>query len=497
MTAAQRPRIFVSYAHEDEAHKDKLVRQFSDMLRRGEIELWQDRVIQPGADWRSGIREAVEQCDMAVLLVSDAFLASEFIDSEELGLLLQRRERDGVTVVPLIVRPCRWKASRVQALQVLPRDGRAITTFPTENGERDQAWVDAADALTVALRALVARAPAAVEAAATAAAPAAQAPPPAAPPPAPGDAIDRHLAEMQRSLVRGGLVLFLGDELNLADATATQPWSPGAVHRLPSSGELARHLASAYACPDAAAQGLSQVAQWVALRDGPGPLKGELHDALGAAVAVGDSYHAIAALPALARARGWPNPVFVTVNLDSQLEAALKAAGEAYDAIVYMTDGADAGRFLHVPSDGQVVLIDRPNEFTGLAGDGRAVIVRLRGQVEPQDLRHESLVVTEDEHIGYIAGRDLATLLPSVLMRRLLRSNFLFLGHSLADWSTRVFVHRLCGGERMRARSWAVREQFDDFDRDYWLARDVTVLQQPLLCSLQRLLQAASQGGAG
>lgn len=520
MTAPHRPRVFVSYAHEDEAHKDKLVRQFSDMVRRGEIELWQDRVIRPGADWRGDIRAAVEQCDMALLLVSDAFIASEFIDSEELGLLLQRREREGVTVVPLIVRPCRWKTSRVQALQVLPRDGRAITTFPTENGERDQAWVDVADALTLSVRELTARLgrgadPAPVQhptaeppshrAAALqpsaqlqpSTAPVAILPPPVlVPPTAQGDALDRHLGEILRSLARGSLVLFLGDELNLAGAAAALPWAPGARHRMPSSSELAHHLARTYAYPLSTGQDLTQVAQFVALRDGPGPLKGELHDAYAAEVALDDTYRALAALPERARGHGWPSPIFVTVNLDGLLETALQQAGEAFDTLVYTTDGDGAGRFVHLASDGRRSVIDRPNEFTGLSTDGRAVIVRLRGRVEPLDPRNDSVVVTEDEHIGHVAGRDLTALLPSTLVRRLLRSNFLFLGHSLAEWSTRVFVHRLCGGERVRSRSWAVRERFDDFDREVWRARDVAVVQQPILSCLQRLAGAAGAADA-
>ena len=486
MTPPQRPRVFVSYAHEDEAHKDKLVRQLSEMVRRGEVELWQDRVLRPGTDWRTDIREAVEKCDIAVLLVSDAFLASEFIDSEELGVLLQLRERDGVTVAPIIVRPCRWKASRVQPLQVLPKDGRAITTFPTENGERDQAWVDVADALALVVRGHTERT---------------VSPPVAAPlvytlftspqsVPAAADDLDRHLAEILRSLTRGGLSLFLGDEINLAGAAAALPWSPGSLHRLPSSNELASHLASSYTYPLAAGHGLSHVAQYVAVRDGAGPLKGEIHDAFCAAVAIDEAYRAIARLPDLTRSRGWPSPVFVTVNLDGQLEAALADAGEPYDALIYAVDGDAAGRFVHIASDGKRTVIDRPNEFTGLAVDGRAVIVRLRGQVEPADMYNDSVVVTEDEHIGYVAGRELTALLPSTLVRRLLRCNFLFLGHSLSEWSTRVFVHRLCGGARVRSRSWAVRQHFDPFDREYWKSRDVAVVQQPLQTYLQRLLLA-------
>ena len=114
---------------------------------------------------------------------------------------------------------------------------------------------------------------------------------------------------------------------------------------------------------------------------------------------------------------------------------------------------------------------------------------------ETGDVRHESFVVTEDEHIGYVAGKELASLLPATLVRRLLRGNFLFLGHSLADWGMRVFVHRLCGADRMRAKSWAVRAAFDDFDREFWKARDVAVLPQPLQPYVQRLLQQVAETG--
>jgi len=59
-----------------------------------------------------------------------------------------------------------------------------------------------------------------------------------------------------------------------------------------------------------------------------------------------------------------------------------------------------------------------------------------------------------------------------------------------------VFVHRLCGGDRVRSRSWAVRERFDDFDREVWRARDVAVVEQPIPSCLQRVADAAGAAGA-
>jgi hypothetical protein len=84
----------------------------------------------------------MDECDLALLLVSVDYIASRFIQQEEQPNLLQRR------VIPIIVRPCTWQSEPVlKDLQVLPTDGKAIITFNPDNGERDQVWTDIANAI--------------------------------------------------------------------------------------------------------------------------------------------------------------------------------------------------------------------------------------------------------------------------------------------------------------------------------------------------------------
>ncbi|NER31784.1 MAG: toll/interleukin-1 receptor domain-containing protein, partial [Symploca sp. SIO1C4] len=71
--------IFISYAHKDEAFKDELVVMVESMQRNGVIDAWQDRRIEPGDDWDPAIQAAMDECDLAILLVSKNFLASHFI----------------------------------------------------------------------------------------------------------------------------------------------------------------------------------------------------------------------------------------------------------------------------------------------------------------------------------------------------------------------------------------------------------------------------------
>jgi len=135
-------KAFISYAHEDRAFKDALRKHLAGLVRRKVVEVWADHHIDGGEDWKQAISKAMDDCDMALLLVSPDFINSDFIHSEELSRLLARRERDGIRVVPIIVRPCHWQSEEIGSLQALPPDGRPIVRFLQDNGDRDQAWTD-------------------------------------------------------------------------------------------------------------------------------------------------------------------------------------------------------------------------------------------------------------------------------------------------------------------------------------------------------------------
>ena len=141
-------KVFISYSHKDEEFKDDLVTMLEGLRRQGVIEPWQDRCIEEGDEWYQAIQDAMKDCDLAVLLVSQHFIASRFIQDTELPRLLKRRQGQGLRVVPIIVRPCMWQSEPALVhLNALPKDGKAVVTYPTDNGQRDQVWADIASVL--------------------------------------------------------------------------------------------------------------------------------------------------------------------------------------------------------------------------------------------------------------------------------------------------------------------------------------------------------------
>lgn len=121
------PVVFISYSRKDEKEKDRLLSHLGVLQAEGLISVWSDDRIRGGANWRQEIREAMAQAKVAILLISPNFLSSDFILNQELPLLLQRREREGLTVFPVIAKTCAWqKAAWLAEIEVRPKNGRPI-----------------------------------------------------------------------------------------------------------------------------------------------------------------------------------------------------------------------------------------------------------------------------------------------------------------------------------------------------------------------------------
>ena len=66
-------KVFFSYAHKDEALRDKLANHLKVMERTGVIESWHDRQVLPGEEWDGQIDDNLATADIILLLVSDDF----------------------------------------------------------------------------------------------------------------------------------------------------------------------------------------------------------------------------------------------------------------------------------------------------------------------------------------------------------------------------------------------------------------------------------------
>jgi hypothetical protein len=138
--AKRRPhRVFVSYSHVDHKWLERLLVHLKPLERGGLVERWDDTRLRTGDLWRMDIEKALAQADIAILLLSADYLASDFIYKQELLPLLAAHEERGLVVMPVIISSCYYQGipSLEQFMAVNPelQPLNAMT-----KGERETVW---------------------------------------------------------------------------------------------------------------------------------------------------------------------------------------------------------------------------------------------------------------------------------------------------------------------------------------------------------------------
>jgi hypothetical protein len=109
-----RDLVFISYSHRD---RDWLVRLLTSLKVYARLDVWADKYIEVGGQWRRDIATALSRSGVGVLLVSDHFLASDFIRNEELPQLLSAADTGEMTLFAIPVSASGYKATPLAQLQ--------------------------------------------------------------------------------------------------------------------------------------------------------------------------------------------------------------------------------------------------------------------------------------------------------------------------------------------------------------------------------------------
>lgn len=138
VSSPYRDKVFISYSHKDKKFLDELLAHLKPLERVGRVSAWSDQQIQPGSKWLEEIKKALASTKVAVLLVTKDFLASDFIQQNEIAPLLKAAHEDGVAIQWVLVRDCNWKKTALKDYQAAyspdkPLAGKTLS--------RDSAWV--------------------------------------------------------------------------------------------------------------------------------------------------------------------------------------------------------------------------------------------------------------------------------------------------------------------------------------------------------------------
>ncbi|HEX3019723.1 MAG TPA: toll/interleukin-1 receptor domain-containing protein [Chitinispirillaceae bacterium] len=136
--------VFISYSHKDKIFCSDLREYLTLLEKDGLISLWYDGQIVPGTEWDIEIKENLRKADIILLLVSNDFINSNYIDKIELKEAMDRHNNKSARVIPIITRTCEWERLLLHKLSVLPKNENDSVEPIFKWSQPDDAYVNIA-----------------------------------------------------------------------------------------------------------------------------------------------------------------------------------------------------------------------------------------------------------------------------------------------------------------------------------------------------------------
>ena len=139
MAASREQRLFICYSHTDQKYREQFSKFLVGRPVKG-VEIFSDALIKPGAKWEEEILKNLKTATAALLLVSQDFMVSPFIQRVELRELLEGHIRRGLRLFLVAVRPTNYQGTYLEPFQWARPPDRPLSALSPH--EQEQAMVD-------------------------------------------------------------------------------------------------------------------------------------------------------------------------------------------------------------------------------------------------------------------------------------------------------------------------------------------------------------------
>jgi hypothetical protein len=95
--------LFVSYSHKNAPYLKTIFEALIQLLSMKKIAYFDDTYIDAGREWEKMILNQIDKSSVFILLVSEHFISSEYINTVEIPRIVERYQRGKATIFPILV----------------------------------------------------------------------------------------------------------------------------------------------------------------------------------------------------------------------------------------------------------------------------------------------------------------------------------------------------------------------------------------------------------
>ncbi len=140
-TEAGKPRpepdlIYISYSRSDNWWVQAVRSQLGPLERRYGVAIWTDAQIASGGQWEREVADAIDRAEVAIVLLSPAYLASEMRMHDELPRLVERARSGTLDLAWTCVERCDWKQTPLAGIRAAHDPDKPLTNLTLKDQGR-------------------------------------------------------------------------------------------------------------------------------------------------------------------------------------------------------------------------------------------------------------------------------------------------------------------------------------------------------------------------
>jgi hypothetical protein len=126
-------KAFISYSHVDGRYLERLHVHLAQLQREQIISTWTDKQILAGGKLDNEISNSLNSSDLFIALLSPDYINSNYCYEKEFEKALEMQKSNQIIIIPVIVEDCDWLNTPFQQFKALPKDGKPISEWNSEN----------------------------------------------------------------------------------------------------------------------------------------------------------------------------------------------------------------------------------------------------------------------------------------------------------------------------------------------------------------------------
>ena len=119
---ADRTKVFIAYCFPEKRWLDRVQAELDPVLGNGRCVIWDERKLASGVMWKTELPDVLASTKVAMMIVSDLFLESDFVTRARLPALLEMERKNGLEICWVLASHCLFELAGLKEADAGPPD---------------------------------------------------------------------------------------------------------------------------------------------------------------------------------------------------------------------------------------------------------------------------------------------------------------------------------------------------------------------------------------